>query len=432
MSAPECHKHTKSKVVRAGWYGTDGNRRQRWLCTPRRGRPHRFVELAPRIVRHDGAGHVCDHCATSLEKWQGQPAPQLYGFTAAEVAAALTRVAAGATYRSVAGSIRKEAGRPLSTNRPNKTPRGRVTVAPNNHAQLVSDWVDVFAPVLWAAYAPKEWPAWVVVDDKEFQFRPIKRVSGVRPSSRRAFVVLAAMGHVNGAAKVVAVESSRTRTRAAWRTFLSHTPGIPERVVGDGGEPLEAAGALWGSSPAPPLLVRCQYHLGTNLRDKLPRDIKEGPTYPDPETGEIPDPLKGLVTRALYSAKDWQALVAEVQRRQPAERRLSGLLRQVELMDSWVPQHLAAIHGTRGPTSNGSAETFVNHLAGILGDRAHGFTNKKRTDAVLMLLAMQHNGWVDQVKWAKVIREHVVARKGRPLKQRRHVDPLGKPSLRPR
>ncbi len=60
MEIPPCPRpgHEKSVVVRAGWYGRQGQRRQRWKCTPGTGEVHRFAEVLPRIVS-GAAEHVC-------------------------------------------------------------------------------------------------------------------------------------------------------------------------------------------------------------------------------------------------------------------------------------------------------------------------------------------------------------------------------------
>ncbi|WP_026163805.1 hypothetical protein, partial [Kribbella catacumbae] len=103
MEIPECPLGHRGSVVRAGWYGRAGQRRQRWLCRPDEGEPHRFAEVLPRIVA-SAAEHVCADCATQLEPWEGQPAPRLYGFAARDVAHALALVAGGATYRATAAA----------------------------------------------------------------------------------------------------------------------------------------------------------------------------------------------------------------------------------------------------------------------------------------------------------------------------------------
>src|SRR6266545_3997486 len=110
VEIPECPLGHRGSVVRAGWYGRAGQRRQRWLCRPVEGEPHRFAEVLPRIVA-SAAEHVCADCATQLEPWEGQPAPRLYGFAARDVAHALALVAGGASYRATAAAVRTAAGR---------------------------------------------------------------------------------------------------------------------------------------------------------------------------------------------------------------------------------------------------------------------------------------------------------------------------------
>lgn len=124
--------------------------------------------------RERSADPLCPDCATSLGPWEGQPAPRLNGFTVRDVAAALALVAGGASYRESAEAIRIRAGRPLSTT-PGRTPAkvkgklGKAVPAANGYPQLVSDWVEVFAPMIWASYAPRRWPAAVAIDEMEFR-----------------------------------------------------------------------------------------------------------------------------------------------------------------------------------------------------------------------------------------------------------------------
>jgi len=415
VEIPQCPVHGHSEVVRAGWYGQPGHRRQRWWCRAGSGERHRFTEVLPRIVDVTVSGRVCEECTTRLEPWEGQPAPRLYGFTAKQVAKALVLVAGGASYRATAASIRRDAGRELGTAA--RTGRaGRPLAAPNQHGQLVSDWVEVFAPVIWASYAPTSWPATVLLDEDEFRF--------CRPDAPRgvlAFVVLAAIGYTRyGVPFVAAIEAVPRCTVPAWQAFLSSLDGTPELIVTDGGLARRAAGRVWplpGSAHAPELR-RCEWHLARNITESLPRDVQH----------DGADPIHHLIAGAQYSPSGWQALHDEIDSRACA----GGYLAAVKAASANDPlvRYQIATRALPGPHSTGPLEQFLHHLDATVGDRAARLTNKIRADALLKLLAAQRNGWANEAAWAERIREHLFARRGRAPDQRQHTDPAAEPSLR--
>ena len=361
------------------------------------------------------SGRVCEECTTRLEPWEGQPAPRLYGFTAKQVAKALVLVAGGASYRATAASIRRDAGRELGTAA--RTGRaGRPLAAPNQHGQLVSDWVEVFAPVIWASYAPTSWPATVLLDEDEFRF--------CRPDAPRgvlAFVVLAAIGYTRyGVPFVAAIEAVPRCTVPAWQAFLSSLDGTPELIVTDGGLARRAAGRVWplpGSAHAPELR-RCEWHLARNITESLPRDVQH----------DGADPIHHLIAGAQYSPSGWQALHDEIDSRACA----GGYLAAVKAASANDPlvRYQIATRALPGPHSTGPLEQFLHHLDATVGDRAARLTNKIRADALLKLLAAQRNGWANEAAWAERIREHLFARRGRAPDQRQHTDPAAEPSLR--
>lgn len=415
MEIPQCPVHRHSEVARAGWYGQPGRRRQRWWCRPGSGGRHRFTEVLPRIVDVTVSGRVCEECTTRLEPWEGQPAPRLYGFTAKQVAKALVLVAGGASYRATAALIRRDAGRELGTAA--RTDRaGRPLAAPNQHGQLVSDWVEVFGPVIWASYAPTSWPAAVLLDEDEFRF--------CRPGAARgvlAFVVLAAVGYTRqGVPFVAAIEAVPRCTVPAWQAFLSRLDGTPELIVTDGGLARRAAGRVWplpGESQTPELR-RCEWHLARNITESLPRDVQH----------DSDDPIHHLIARAQYSPSAWQVLHDEIDSRADAGGYLAAV-KVVSANDTLVRSQIAT-RALQGPHSTGPLEQFLHHLDATIGDRAARLTNKTRTDALLKLLAAQRNGWANETAWAERIREHLLARRGRAPDQRQHTDPAAEPSLR--
>jgi hypothetical protein len=403
--------HEGSKVVRAGWYGSDTQRRQRWLCTPANGERHRFAENLPRIVAGGRAAHACDECATTLEPWEGQPAPRMYGFSARHVAYALAQVAAGATYRSTAAAVRTAAGRELDT-KPRQTSGGKPLAPPNNHGQLVSDWVEVFAPVVWAAHAPQQWPDKLLIDEDQFRYRQLGMSRGVH-----AFYVFGAVGYTSdGRPYVAAVEAFAKTNIPAWTAFLGSLAGQPTRIVADGGLPATAASRLW---PRPTTDVRrCEWHLARNLSEALPADVR---------SDEF-DSIHTLLAGAVRSTEGWDAFGAEVMRRAQDGSYLNAVA-SVNRLDTIVRQHTAS-RPDDGPHSTGPLEQFFRTLETTIGDRAARMTNKPRADALLNLLAAHRNGWVDEKRWAELIRDHLERQRGVAPQQRQHTDAKTAPSLR--
>lgn len=396
--------------MRGGWYGRPGQRRQRWVCKPLNGKAHRFTEALPRIVEDPKASHRCDSCATELEPWEGQPAPRDYGFTARHIAFALARVAAGASYRSTAAQVRELAHRELSKDA-GKTAKGNPLPPANQHGQLVADWVEVFAPVLWAAHAPAAWPARVALDEMTFKLTHTRD----EVTSRHQFSVLAASGYGDrGRAYIAAVEAVPRANRGAWRAFARRLDGQPEVAVTDGGIVAAAAAASWPDAQ----LRRCEWHLGRNLLDSLPETVRKDPAHP----------LRALLTGALRTEEGWDAYAREVVAHAASRRGFAGAVHRVQGFDRLVRDHIAT-RPAAGPHSTGQVEEFFRHLRQTIGDRAMRMSNKRRADALLLLLAAYRNGWVNEDRWAAVIHDRLLELRGQPPAQRRHTDRAAAPSL---
>ena len=88
---------------------------------------------------------------------------------------------------------------------------------------------------------------------------------------------------------------------------------------------------------------------------------------------------------------------------------------------------------TRSPfwvNSTGPLEQFYRELENKSGDRAGRMTNKRRADALLMLLAARYNRWGSEQVWAALIRKHLTSAEGVAREGRANADPKGSPSLR--
>lgn len=420
-------RHRGSRVARAGWYGEEGRLRQRWWCYPKSGEPHRFTEPLPRLVTAKKLVHECPTCHTTLEPWEGRPAPRLYGFAVEDVAWALAQVAAGSSYRSVADRVRTRAGRQLerswtvTTTGKGKNKKTVRHPPPNTHAQVVCDWAEVFAPVLWAAYAPRSWPSAVVLDADPVTYS--RRSKGAVTS----FTTLAVIGYDDATHRsyVAGVEAVPTYSATAWKRLLSSKPGAPTWVVTDGGKPeIKGVAGAWKRAET----WRCEWHLGKNLSDPYPDWLASNRTHP----------LWAKLAAAQTSPAAWRAYRRALADLHTAgQPGLRGALAAAERLDQLISAQAAArpITDDHLPRSVGAVEDFHRHVSLVLAGRAATMTNKARADALLMLLAMSRNGWVDEKRWTQLLTEHLLDHKtvpdrGRPARlQRSRVDERATPSL---
>jgi hypothetical protein len=367
--------------------------------------------MLPRLA---GCGEAtCPECATTLEPWEGQPAPRLYGFSVRGVARTPIRVAAGASFRSTAALVRAEAGRtrPIPPRQ-----RGKKAYDPNRHGQLISDWVEVFAPVIWNSYASTAWPPRLILDDSGF------RASATQPNPRGTplFSVLGAVGYPKAGARPVVwrLEAVPAADTTAWQGFLAALTGKAEFVVTDGGSAItRAVAAAWPGDPTP-RLWRCEWHLLRGLAQSLPEPVRNDATHP----------VTKAMAGCLAGTKNWEKF----------ERTLRRFTRDGGLPGTWdwtrrnrkLILDQAGDRDSFSPHSIGPLEEVFRHVDNLLDDRAYTMTNKARADRLLMLIAADRNGWTDERHWAEIIRDHLHHRAGLATQQRQVTDAAATPSLR--
>ena len=400
MSYPTCPdpSHAGSRTVRAGWYGKDPYRRQRWKCVPANGASaHRFAEPLPRravLETH------CSECSTRLDQWEGQAGPRGYLYDAREVAHALALVAGGMSYRRTALSVR-DADRKAEWNHV----AGAVKRA-DATGQLVANWVDVFAPVVLAGELPGEWPERIAIDSTGF------RIGGVR--NLRELHIFVAIGYDQfGARKGVwLMRPYPKKNAAAWSDFLSRLQGAPQIVVSDMDAAIQRAVGI--TFPA----TRhhwCEHHVYRSLESSV-RVVRRG------------HPIRDALRVALKGRAEWDAYEDAVR----LEHRQTGTPHAAML---WLNRsghqmrtQTAARHAL-GPYSVGAVEATNRTLKGLLDQRAHRLGNRNRTELLLDLLTCGLNGQVNERAWAKKVRLHLEDLGGVPKHQRPHDDPLGLPSI---
>lgn len=154
-------EHAGSRVRFDGRYGKQGHRRQLYRCIPSNGeRPHRFTEILPREEAwHDDR----ESCERPVHLREGPHAARHYQFVARGIAEALVAVGAGQSYRQ-AGLVARERAERLRADQ--ETGEQRLT----RHGQLVADWIELFAPVVFAPHRPASWPesGSLLLDDLPF------------------------------------------------------------------------------------------------------------------------------------------------------------------------------------------------------------------------------------------------------------------------
>jgi hypothetical protein len=412
MKCPRA-EHAGSRVKLDGTYGSPGHRRQRYRCTPRGGKSHVFTELLPREESwHDS----CEHCERHLERREGPKAPRHYQFVARGVAEGLHAVGSGSSYRRASWVARDRAHRFRFDPETGE-------LRESDHGQLVGDWVELFAPVVFEPYRPGAWPAEgsLLLDHLPFRVRALDAAGRRIPAGRVAFDVFCAVGYVAGKPRLWRAEAFATAHPANWGAFLASLPGEPKRVVCDAHVGmLRAISERWPEAE----LHQCEWHLQHALDRLLAKQARRNP---GPELDELRAAAEGALTGPSF----WRPFVG-------AARAVDN-----EILDRWIVVNgptIEAQFARRPPPSRRPAdmplttsavEQITRPIVTALYPRRYGLKNRERLNRLLMLLQLHVNGDDDVQRYATTIRRWLEANRGRPLARRRAIaDPLGSPSLR--
>jgi hypothetical protein len=105
----------------------------------------------------------------------------------------------------------------------------------SDHGQLVGDWVELFASVVFEPPRAGAWPAEgsLLLDHLPFRVRALDAAGRRIPAGRVAFDVFCAVGYVAGKPRLGHAEAFATAHPANWSAFLASLPGAPERIVCD-------------------------------------------------------------------------------------------------------------------------------------------------------------------------------------------------------
>jgi len=402
-------EHAGSRVRFDGHYGSPGHRRQRYRCVPANGdRSHRFTEPLPREESWEDA---CGACERAVGFHEGPHAARRYQFVARGIAGALKMVGGGSSYREAA-LVARERARRVRTHASSGQTRS------TRHGSLVMDWVEVFAPVVFEPYRPRQWPAAgsLLLDDLPFRVRD--PVSG---RHRIAFRVFCAMGYEAGRPKLWRLEAFTSKSQADWEAFLGALDGAPSRVVCDNDSGL--TNAVRARFPGAELYL-CEWHLRHALERLMGKIRGEG------HQGAI-DELLAQVEAAFTGPSFWAPFL---ERAHAADiPRLSDWL-------NTTGQIVTEQFHRRGRRSTRTADTplttspldgFINPIRASIQPRAYGLKNHERTNRMLMLMQLHANRQDDERAYVRHIRECLEANQGRPSIARRGVvDTRGAASLR--
>lgn len=406
-------EHKGSLVKLDGTYGKPGHRRQRYKCSPRGGQPHVFTELLPREeCWHDS----CEQCERHVERREGPKAPRHYQFVARGIAEALQAVGAGDTYMQASRVARDRARRFRYDPETGE-------VRESAHGQLVADWVELFAPVVFAPHRPAYWPTHgsLILDHIPFRIRAEDASGRGIPGGTVAFDVFCAVGYRAGKPRLWRLEAFSTAHPANWGAFLASLEGEPPRVVCDAHQGMiQAICERWPDAE----LHQCEWHLQHALRRLLRKEVRKGSSA---ELEELYERAEG----ALAGPSFWEPFTE-------AAKAVGN-----ESLDRWIAVNgptIEAQFARRPPPSRrplemplttSALEQLTRPIASALYPRRYALKNRTRLNRLLMLMQLHINGDDDVQAYSKTIRKWLETNEGRPTARRRAVaDPLGSPSLR--
>jgi hypothetical protein len=350
-----------------------------------------------------------------VERREGPKAPRHYQFVARGIAEALHAIGAGTSYMRASRVARDRARR-------FRFDADTGELRESAHGQLVADWVEVFAPVVFEPYRPTAWPTEgsLLLDHLPFRIRALDRSGAPIPGGRVAFDVFCAVGYRAGSPRLWRAEAFPSAHPANWSVFLGSLPGGPGRIVCDAHKGmLQAIEERWPRTE----VHQCEWHLQHALERLLRKEVRRNPS----------DELRELLARAegaLVGPAFW--------------RQFAGVARAAEneSLDRWIAVNGPLIESQfarRGPSwrrppdmplTTAALEQITRPIITALYPRRYALRNRERLNRLLMLLQLHTNGQDDVQTYTRAIRLQLESNSGRPFQPRRAIaDPAGSSSL---
>lgn len=317
--------------------------------------------------------------------------------TLRDKAAALVRLAEGASFREASEFVRKRAGYAHR--------RGGALIA-SRDGRLARGWVSQYTPIMAERYLPRRWPRTLVLDKLPVHVRDTKS-NTPKQSGHASFLVLAALSYVgkrkNRRAVLWRVGVSGKTDQVAWGAFFAQLDGEPTFITSDRDPAmLNAIAAAWPNAKAYP----CAHHLRANIETIL----REGGLWD----------RRRLLCKVLTD-RTFIDLAQYAQFRQVALRYLSSDLSKVE-----AKQHAAMVklHRCLGvnedavvrwlvenhwPATVGGIERPLREMKNSIYDRRANLKNLERVGHLLLLAQLHQMMHADERQWAGLLRSNHLA-----------------------
>lgn len=395
----------------------------------------------------DGEEH-CAHCEELRGIHRGETAvARRHAWPTRLVVQGLDQLAAGASYadvgrwaRRVTGTTRTKKIEKRSGGKKTGRVRSPASAASRNAWHIAADWVEAFAPVIWApldselrdraqvtqtaieaaraAGSPIEYPLVILVDDVPVYGPDLDSGKSRRDSG---FFILAVAetewgrplvepGPATATAQLRLLRALPKSNTAAWRLVFDELGYTPDYVVADAGTGIAAAVAAH-FDPARTKFVPSVWHLARAVENAL-SGVRGA--FTDTPAGKRPiapitEHLRKLSRRdALATTTAWSNWWDDLEtilrhHRLPVDKVRVRRRNYEQALSDVIPE----LHRYPAlPISTGGLETLISkHVHPILAMRRTAFANIERTNLLLdLVVARAHGAFDDHSRVIELIR----------------------------